>query len=91
VMRRVARGRYVCDSNQNAKCLIVERVRSKEVLVLVVTCRSPEVSDLLGTDLGVHRVRWALQRRSRNLENGQRWSVLGKRLSDTRDTGDQGW
>jgi RNase P/RNase MRP subunit p30 len=54
VMRRVTRGGYVGDSNQSAKRLIVERVRSKEVFVLVITCRSPEVSDLLGTDLGVH-------------------------------------
>ena len=91
MVRAVARRRNIDYPEQSAEGIIIKTVGSQEVFVLVITCTGPEVSDLLGTDLGVHRVRWALQRRSRNLENGQRWSVLGKRLSDTRDTGDQGW
>jgi hypothetical protein len=83
VVWRVATRGHIGDGNQSAEGLVVERVRGKEVLVLVVTSRSPKVSDLLGAKLRVDLVRWALQWRSWDLEDGQGWSIVGERLSDT--------
>lgn len=57
--------------------------------MLVVASSSPEVPNLLGPDLRVHLVRRALQWRGRNLENGERWSIVRKRLSDARDAWNQ--
>jgi hypothetical protein len=83
MMRRVAARGYIGDGNQGAEGIIIERVGGKKVLVLVVTSRSPEVSNLLGTDLRVDLMRRALQWRSGDLQNGQGWSVVGERLSNT--------
>jgi hypothetical protein len=80
---RVTTRRHISDGNQGAKSVIVERVRGKKVLVLVVTSRSPEVSDLLGAKLRINLMRWAFQWRSGDLEDGQGWSIVGERLSDT--------
>ena len=49
--------------------------------MLVVTSSSPEVTDLLGPDLGVDLMRWAGKRRSRDLKDRQRRRVLTERLS----------
>ena len=76
MVRRVATRRHISDGDQRSEGVIVKRVSGKEVLVLVVTSRSPEVSDLLGADLGVDLMRGTRQWRSRDLENRQGRSIL---------------
>jgi hypothetical protein len=56
--------------------------------MLVITSTSPEVSNLLGLDVG-DLERGAIQRRSGKLENRQGRSVVSKRLSHPGDLGDQ--
>lgn len=82
-MWRVAARRHISDGNQGAERIIIKRVRGKKVLVLVVTSGSPEVTNLLGLDASVDRMRRASQRRSRDLKDGQRRSILCQRLSHT--------
>jgi hypothetical protein len=82
-MRGIAAGWNIGDCNQRTKSIVIERVGGKEVLVLVVTSSGPEVPDFLRADLRVYRVRRALQWRSRNLKNGQGWSIVRQWLSDT--------
>lgn len=82
-MRRVSARRHISDGDQRTKGVVIQRVGGKEVLVLVVTGRSPKVPNLLGTDLRVDRVRWALQRRGRHLQDRQGRSIVAERLGDT--------
>ena len=67
---------------------IVEGDRGKEILVVVVTSTSPEVTNLLGLDVG-NLERRGLQRRGRGLEDGQRGQKRDKGISDPRDGRDQ--
>jgi hypothetical protein len=60
VVRRVAARGYIGDGNQGAEGIIVKRVGGKKILVLVVTSRSPEVSNLFRADLRVDLMRRAL-------------------------------
>ena len=57
-------------------------------LVLLVARTSPEVSDLLGLDVAGGERR-TVQRRRRNLQDGKRGSIFGKRLRDSGDAGNQ--
>lgn len=84
-MGRVTAGWHISDSDESTKSIIIKRVGGQEILVLVVSSRGPEVTDLLGFDASVDLVWRASKGRSRNLQNRQRRSVLGKRLSDSRD------
>lgn len=63
---------------------IIETGRDKEILMLVVSCTSPEVSNLLGLDV-LHSERRAVQRRSWNLKDRQRRDQVVKGLSNTRN------
>jgi hypothetical protein len=67
---------------------IVQTGSDEEIGMLVITSASPKVSNLLGLDVG-HLERGAVQRRRGNLQDGQRRGIVGQRLSDTRDLGDQ--
>lgn len=70
MMRRVTARWHISDSNQSTECIVIKGVSGKEILVLVVPSRSPEVTDLLGLELGVDLMGWAVKSGSRNLENG---------------------
>ena len=82
MVRRVATRRHISDGDQRSEGVIVKRVSGKEVLVLVVTSCGPEIPNLLGAKLGVDRVRWAVKRRSWDLQDRQGRRIVGKRLSD---------
>lgn len=104
MMRRVSAGGHISDVDDLTKRVlgiistaakatsknthIVQTGSDEKVGVLVVTSASPKVSNLLGLDVG-HLERGAVQRRRGNLQDGQRRGVVGQRLSDTRDLGDE--
>jgi hypothetical protein len=69
MVRAIAAGWYVGDPQKGSKCRVVERVRSEEILVVVVTRGSPEVTNLLGLDLLVANKWGALKRRSGDLQD----------------------
>ena len=63
-------------------------VMGKHTLMLLVTRTGPEVTDLLGLDI-TRGKRRTLKRRSRDLQNWQRRSIVCQYLSDARNAGDQ--
>lgn len=63
-------------------------MKGKHTLMLLVTRTGPEVTNLLGLDI-TRGKRRTLKRRSRDLQNRQRRSIVRQDLSDTRDAGDQ--
>lgn len=69
---------------------IIERDGRKEILVVVVASTRPEITDLLGLDVG-NLERRGLQRRGRGLEDGQRGQKGDEGISDSRDGRDQRW
>jgi hypothetical protein len=85
VVRAVAAARHIGNRNERPKGGIIEGVRSEEILVLVVASRSPEVADLLGTDLRIDSMRWAGQWGSGKLEDGKGWCILREWLRNTCD------
>jgi hypothetical protein len=67
---------------------IVETGSHEEILVLVITSTSPEISNLLRLDI-LHLERGAIKRRSRNLKDRQRRSKIVEWLSHAWDGRDQ--
>jgi hypothetical protein len=67
MMRAVTAGWYIGDPQKSSKRRVVERVRSEEILVVVVTRGSPEVTNLLGLELLVANKRGTIKRRSGDL------------------------
>lgn len=63
-------------------------MKGRHTLMLLVTRTSPEVTNLFGLDI-TRGKRRTLKRRSRDLQNRQRRSIVRQDLSDTRDAGDQ--
>lgn len=63
-------------------------MKRRHTLMLLVTRTRPEVTNLLGFDI-TRGKRRTLKRRSRDLQNRQRRSIVRQDLSDTRDAGDQ--
>lgn len=85
MVRAVATGRNIGNPEKGTECIIVKGVGGKEVLVLVVTSTSPEISDLLRLDVLVAR-KWRRGKgRSRYLQDRERGRVACKRLSDSWD------
>lgn len=89
MMRTVPTRRDIGNPEKGTESIIVKRVRGQEVLVLVVSSSGPEVPNLLRLDLLIADKWRTLKRRSGNLQDRQRRSVARKRLSDTRDGGNQ--
>ena len=88
-MRAVATRWHISDPQKSPERGVVERIRGKEILMIVVPGSSPEVADLLRLELLVADKRGALKWRSRNLQDRERRSVAGKRLCDPRDRRDE--
>jgi len=82
-MGAVATAGNIRDVNQRAKGIVIKGVSGQEVGVLVIAGRSPEVADLLGTELRVHFVRRAGQGWCGKLQDRQGWCILGEGLGDT--------
>jgi hypothetical protein len=88
MMRAVTRRGHINYSEERAKGIVIQTVGSQEVFVLVITCTSPEVSDLLWLDLT--SLPWGrLQRWSRNLKDWKRRRIGGQRLRDARNGWDE--
>jgi hypothetical protein len=82
VVRVIATGGHIGDPEQSAKGVIVQTVGGKEVLVLLVTGTSPEVTNLLGLDV-TGSERRAVQSSSGDLQDGKRGDNVAQGLSHT--------
>ena len=86
MVRAIARRRKIDYLEECAEGIVVQTSRSQEVFVLVITCRYPEISDLLWLDLT--SLPWQrLQRWSGNQKDWKRRRVRGQWLCGARN----GW
>jgi hypothetical protein len=88
VVRVVAAGGHIGDPEEGTKGIIVQTVGGKEVLVLLITGTSPEVTNLLGLDVaGLEG--GAVEGSSRDLQDGQGRDDVVQGLGDSRDMRNQ--
>jgi hypothetical protein len=86
----ISRRFNISNLQKSAEGIIVQAVRSEEVLVHVVTGSCPEVANLLWADVATI-VRRALKGWGRHLENGKRRCIGGERLCHAWDGWNERW
>ena len=90
VVRVVATGGHISDVDQGAEGVIVQTVGGKEILVLLVTGTSPEVTNLLGLEVTGSEGR-AVHSSSGDLQDGKRRDNVVQGLCHTGNVRDQRW